>query len=87
MNRNYTITFSSAYNALPLLCPSSLHRNFTPKEALPGLLTKISYSFICFTLHIFFLALIFFCFVLFLVHVIRQPTAFLLTLFLVFPPY
>ena len=73
MNRNYTITFSSAYNALPLLCPSSLHRNFPPKEALPGLLPKISYSFIRFTLHIFFLALIFFfCFVVFLVHVIRQ---------------
>lgn len=62
MNRNYTIAFSSAYNALPLLCPSSLHGNISPQEALPGLLPKISCSFIPFTLHIFLLALIVFIF-------------------------
>ena len=88
MNRNYTIVFSSAYNALLHLRPSSLHRTFPPREGLPGLLPKISYFFIPFTLHIFRLALIVFFFsVLFLVYVFRQPTGLLLTLFIVFPPY
>lgn len=87
MNRNYTIVFSSAYNVLPHLRPSSLHRNSPPREVLPGLLPKISYFFIPFTLHIFLLVLFFFFFCLFLVYIFRQPTALLLTLFIVFPPY